>query len=211
MARRRTHPQATKLPRQRRWKQVVTVGVAGVLLLVGGYLLLLTLAPKMNLASAYDTWNRPVEPLAVGENRLYIPSITLNIDYASGGPEVLNDKSWWRYPERGNPVEGGNFILSAHRFELGFTPGETIRKSPFYHFDRISEGDNLYVDYDGVRYQYQVERMFDVEPTAVEIEDPTEEHQLTVYTCDIGGQDVGRDVLVARLVKEDVDPAEPLE
>lgn len=171
---------------------------------------MLTLAPSAHLATTFDKWNRPVESPKVGENRLYIPSITLNIDYAAGGPEVLNDKSWWRYPERGNPEKGGNFILSAHRFEIGFTPDETIRKSPFYHFDRISEGDKVYVDFEGKRYEYIIEKKLSVKPTAVEIENPTEGHQLTIYTCDLGGQDVGREVAIARLSRKDIDPAMPL-
>lgn len=186
--------------------------LAALLMVVGGYILLLTLAPQTQVLSAsFEKWNRPVEPPKVTENRLYIPKIKLNIDYETGGPEVLNEQAWWRHPERGNPVEGGNFILSAHRFELGFTPGETIRKSPFFHLNRMQPGDKVYVDYEGVRYAYEIEKRFDVKPTQVEIEAPSEEHKLTIYTCMLEGQDAGREVLVARQVEKDIDPGKPLE
>lgn len=185
---------------------------ACVLMFTGGYFLLLTLAPQAQVLSAsFEEWNRPVEPPEVGANRLYIPKIKLNIDYEAGGPEVLNEKSWWRYPERGNPVEGGNFILSAHRFELGFTPGQTIRKSPFFHLNRVQPGDKVYVDYEGKRYEYTIEKRFDVKPTQVEIEAPSEEHKLTIYTCMLEGQDAGREVLVAKQTRKDVSPEEGLE
>lgn len=212
MFRKNSRQADTKIRQKRSYLQYAITGFAIVLMFVGGYFLFLTLAPQAQVLSAsFEEWNRPVEPPKVGENRLYIPKIKLNIDYESGGPEVLNEKSWWRYPERGDPVKGGNFILSAHRFELGFTPGQTIRKSPFFHLNRLEEGDRVYVDFEGKRYEYTIEKRFDVKPTQVEIEEPSEEHKLTIYTCMLEGQDAGREVLIAHQTAKDLDPAKELE
>lgn len=212
MFRRKQNRIDTKIRQKRGYAQYLITGLAVVLMLVGGYFLFLTLAPQTQVLSAsFEEWNRPVEPPKVDENRLYIPKIKLNIDYEAGGEEVLNEKAWWRYPERGDPVEGGNFILSAHRFDLGFTPGQTIRKSPFFHLNRLEEGNKVYVDFEGKRYEYTIEKRFDVKPTQVEIEEPTEEHQLTIYTCMLEGQDAGREVLVARQTGKDIDPAKELQ
>lgn len=211
MFQRRSRVEAKIKPKRGIVRFVVPV-LASILMLTGGYFLLLTLAPQTQVLSAsFEEWNRPVDPPEVGANRLYIPKIKLNIDYEAGGPEVLNEKSWWRYPERGDPVSGGNFILSAHRFELGFTPGQTIRKSPFFHLNRLQPDDKVYVDYEGKRYEYTIEKRFDVKPTQVEIEEPSEEHILTIYTCMLEGQDAGREVLIARQTGKDIDPDHKLE
>ena len=203
---------ALKKKKQKRIRSWLLIGLALALLTSGAYLLALTLAPQgQALITSHKNWNRPVEKPKIDQNRLYIPKIKLNIDYLAGGPEVLNERAWWRHPERGNPESGGNFILSAHRFELGFTPGQTIRKSPFYHLHKLQEGDKVYVDFEGTRYEYEIEKRFEVRPSQTEIEAPSEDHKLTIYTCMLEGLEAGREVLVARQTQKDVDPSIELE
>lgn len=185
---------------------------AFLLIAGGGYLasLLLSASPAVPaVVQALDEWNAPVEKPMVGENRIYVPSIKQNIEFKTGGEDTLNNFSWWRHPERGNPVDGGNFILSGHRFSIGLTQAETTRKSPFFNIDHVQPGNHLYVDYEGKRYKYEIVERFQVEPTGVEIEDPVpmndpDQHILTLYTCMIGGADEGRDVLIAKKVADDV-------
>lgn len=201
-----------KTKKQKRIRNWLLAGLALTLLASGLYLLVLASAPQgQAFITSHKKWNRPVEEPKIDQNRLYIPKIKLNIDYLAGGPEVLRESAWWRHPERGNPEIGGNFILSAHRFELGFTPGQTIRKSPFYHLHKLREGDKVYVDFEGTRYEYVIEKRFDVRPSQTEIEAPSEDHKLTIYTCMLQGLEAGREVLVARQTQKGVDPSLELE
>ncbi|MGH7157850.1 MAG: sortase [Candidatus Saccharimonadales bacterium] len=131
-------------------------------------------------------------------NRLLIPKIGVAIPYLTGGPKVLNENAWHRYPEHGNPAKGGNFIVSAHRFKLGLTPGATQRKSPFYHINKLTPGDKIFVDFKGNRYEYEVVRRFTVKPHQTEIEAPSETPKLTLYTCTFKGEHDGREVVEAR-------------
>ena len=79
-------------------------------------------------------------------NRLQISKINLEVPIFTGNSEAVLEKGVWnRWPERGNPVIGGNFILSAHRFEMGFTPSQTRQKSPFYNIHKLKVGDTLRV------------------------------------------------------------------
>lgn len=190
---------------RRRTSRIVTSVLAGVLLLGGLYLLYVTLSPEL-AGRLIDPKNNTTTQLLVrteevipAEPRLYIPKIDINVPYAIGNERVMEHGAWWRQPENGNPKDGGNFVLSAHRFIMGVTPEQTRRQSPFYHINKLVVGDELVVDYEGVRYTYVINKIFAVKPDAVEIERRTDEPQLTLYSCTLGGAADGREVIVARL------------
>ena len=133
--------------------------------------------------------------------RIKLPKIDINLPYSTGGAETMEHGAWWRKPENGNPKDGGNFVLSAHRFIMGLTPQQTLRKSPFYNIDKLTVGDEIIIDYNGVRYNYVISEKQSVKPDAVEIEQRTDQPQLTLYSCTLGGANDGRDVIIAKLKK----------
>lgn len=177
----------------------IILGMSALLLLVAGcYTLALIFSPT--IAPLISPTTIDVHALAQpsnSKNQLIIPKIGLQIAYTSGDESALDRGAWWRYPERGDPSVGGNFIIAAHRFSIQPTPGGTIEKSPFYHIDKLSIGDQVIVDYDGKRYIYEVAKTFDVTPDQTEIEAPSSEAKLTLYSCELGGSDVGRVVVIA--------------
>ena len=73
-------------------------------------------------------------------------------------------------------------------------------KSPFYNIDKMKLGDNIVVDYDGARYAYEITKIFEVKPNQVEIEAPSEEAKLTLYSCELGGSEAGRIVISGKLL-----------
>ena len=160
-----------------------------VVLFGGGYLLVNILSPALQLpfddpkdATAKKlVANQPT----VNQNRLYIPQINLDVAIVEGDDEsALTNGTWHRQPQNGNPVEGGNFVLSANRFSLGLTPAETRAKSPFYHVDQLSEGDQFYVDYAGTRYAYEVASVYAGDQNTSDIESRSDGAKLTLYTYD---------------------------
>ena len=179
--------------------------VLGIGLLVAGLYLLWTATNpliKQQLVDPVDnSTTKLIDDTAnkISANRLYIPKIDINLPYSTGGAETMESGAWWRMPENGNPKDGGNFVLSAHRFIMGLTPEQTWRKSPFYSIDRLDVGDEIIIDYDGQRYTYQISQKYAVTPTAVEIESRTDEPQLTLYSCTLGGASDGREVIIAKL------------
>lgn len=197
----------TRKRRQEKVKSWLVYGLAALCFGAGAYLLVLILSPPILMSPATADWNTLVSDSPdISENRLYIPKLKLNITYKEGWAEVLARNAWHRYPERGNPEKGGNFILAAHRLELGFTPGETRQKSPFYYLNHLEPGDKLYVDFEGVRYEYTVTKRFSVKPDAVEIEEPTEDPVMTLYTCTLKGEKDGREVIRAARTRIGVNP-----
>ncbi len=171
------------------------LAAALVLLAAGAYLLILVAAPAASPVFSV----KPIDPETlqeptVGDNRIIIPKIGVDIEYGEG-EVALDNGAQWRFPERGNPDTGGNFIIAAHRFELAPTPQQTIRKSPFYHIEKLAIGDEIIVDYDGKRYGYTINKTFDVKPTQTEIENADVGDRLTLYSCGLGGASESRVVL----------------
>ena len=179
------------------------MSLALVLIAGGSYTLITVFSPFFRAQLIDPVRNETTQLLAttpeasITEDRLYIPKIDINVPYATGGAETMERGAWWRQPENGNPVDGGNFVLSAHRFIMGLTPQQTIQKSPFYNIDKLRIGDEIIIDYHGKRYTYVISQLFDVKPDAVHIENRTNKPQLTLYSCTLGGAADGRTVFVA--------------
>ena len=193
-------------PATKRRKNYILPIIAAIMIASGVYLLVListplimsqTINPKNNSTSQLISKTKD----KITENRLYIPKIDINLPYTSGGAETMEHGAWWRKPENGNPKDGGNFVLSAHRFIMGLTPQQTLRKSPFYNIDKLAVGDEMVVDYNGARYIYAISEKRSVKPEAIEIEQRTDQPQLTLYSCTLGGANDGRDVIIAKLKK----------
>jgi sortase A len=129
---------------------------------------------------------RPVQ----GQERLYIPK--LNTDVAIVAEDVMESVDTAAQEQSlvsGNPNEGGNYVLAANRFSIGFTPTATKAKSPFYHVGKLSSGDDVYLDYKGVRYAYKVEEI-KVAENITQYESRTDEPRLTLYTSEAAGRQV---------------------
>ncbi len=184
---------------KKRWSWSMGIGVIAVVMMAGGlYLLSLVAAPTIAPLIAMkpiDVKALPAPKPAV--NRIVIPKIGVDIPYGEG-VAALDKGAQWRFPDRGNPEKGGNFIIAAHRFSIQPTPQGTIEKSPFYNIDKLVIGDKIVADYDGDRYAYEITKMFDVKPTQIEIEAPSEESKLTLYSCELGGAEAGRVVILAK-------------
>ena len=192
--------------RQKSWKSYILTIIA-ILMILGGVYLLALIGTPLILSQNINPKDNPTTKLIaktenkITENRLYIPKIDINLPYSTGGAETMERGAWWRKPENGSPKDGGNFVLSAHRFIMGLTPQQTLRKSPFYNIDKLTVGDEIIIDYNGVRYNYVISEKQSVKPDAVEIEQRTDKPQLTLYSCTLGGANDGRDVIIAKLKK----------
>ena len=182
--------------KSRKSKSLLTAIIALSMILAGGYMLFTILTPLFQ-SQFIDTANnsttkRLAQTQTITENRLYIPKIDINLPYLAGPASVMEHGAWWRKPENGNPKDGGNFVLSAHRFIMGMTPQQTLRKSPFYNINRLDIGDKIIVDYDGERYGYEINNIFDVQATQTEIEASSTEAKLTLYSCELGGAETAK-------------------
>lgn len=178
-----------------------------VVLCIGLYLLALTVAPiqkpkplkSLPPVLAGEETDPRDQTRKIPKNRIIIPKISADYRIFTGEDWALNLGVWHRFPDRGDPERGGNFILSAHRFKLDWTPQKTRALSPFYHIDKLTVGDEIIIDFKGKRYTYKVTKIHQVAPTQVEIEAPTDEARMTLYSCTLKGAADGRLVVEATL------------
>lgn len=176
--------------------------VFGALLVgIGIYGIVLSIAPFALPIDSASVEAALQKTPAVGENRLYIAKIGVNvpINEVIGGNDTkaLLDGAAHRAPESGNPKDGGNFVLAAHRFTFGITPRNVVQQSPFLHIEKLTIGDAIYVDWAGKRYNYKVHSTGNVAPTQTEIEQRTASPILTMYSCGLAGERDNRLVVVA--------------
>lgn len=171
--------------------------VAALMFGAGAYLFVLLQSPEI-IPQASASPDEEKVLIGKNENFIKIERINLLVPFYTGDSELTLEKgAWHRYPERGDPEKGGNFILSAHRFKLGLTPNETKERSPFYHLDKLQDKDTVDIYYKGQWYSYQIKKMYSVKPNAVEIEAPSDEAKLTIYSCTLAGSADGRVVIEA--------------
>lgn len=131
------------------------------------------------------------------ENRIVIPSIQVNEPIAEGSNIwVINEGGTWRRPNTGNPLEDNNTVIVGHRFY-----GNNV--STFYHLDKVLPGQILALYWEGQEILYEVTETKVVDATAVEIEAPTTEKQLTIYTCTPIWTAVDRLVVIAKPIETD--------
>lgn len=184
--------------KSRRWMQIGSLVLACAMIGAGAYLAWLLIAPKVPaLAGKSEIDLNTADDATDTRDRIQIEKINLEVPFFTGGPEELEKGSWHRFPDRGDPEQGGNFILSAHRFTIGTTPAETKKRSPFYNLDKLNVGDTLRIFFKGKWYNYTITKKYDVKPNQTEIEAPSETSKLTLYSCSLGGSSDGRIVLEA--------------
>lgn len=126
-------------------------------------------------------------------NRAYIPKINVDVPIQSlEGDErlALEKGAIHRSASSGNPRDGGNYVVVGNRFNLSLTPQQTKAQSPFYYLNKLAAGDDIFVDYEGVRYAYEVADRKTVPAASEEIEARTEDDRLTLYASSANGHEV---------------------
>jgi sortase A len=120
--------------------------------------------------------NKPPEVIPK-DNTLVIPRLSMQETIFDGPTAATLNKGVWRRPQTSTPDRGSNTVLVGHRFT--YTDPEAV----FYHLDKVQTGDDIIVYWQQKKYVYKVDKILIVPPTDIEIENPTNEPLLTVYTC----------------------------
>lgn len=147
-----------------------------------------------NLAKAVGSDSDSPAP---DDNRLVIPGIGLNEPIYEGNfISVINNGGTWHRPNTVAPDESGNSVIVGHRFY-----GSQV--STFYHLDKIEKGEPLAVYWEGQEVVYTVTEKKIVEATETSVEAPTNNRQLTLYTCHPLWTSSQRLVIIAQPITED--------
>jgi len=193
-----SHQAPSMKPRKK--KGNLPLVLAGIfILLLGLYVIYLLSFPKITKKPASEIKQALKETPQEDKNTIFIPSVGVQVGIEQGDINVLDKGlAWHRIPNQGDPIKGGNMIITGHSFVWGYRSDEVKKKSIFYDLKNSKVGDEVVVNWEGKQYKYKISKLKTVKPNAIEIEDQTSEPQLTIYTCTIGGAADGRVVIIAK-------------
>lgn len=126
-----------------------------------------------------------------------IPKLGVEDATVSIGGNELSD-SLIQYPGTALPGKIGNAVIFGHSIlPQYFNPDNYL--SIFSTLFKLEEGDNVTVSYDGITYTYQVENMFEVRPTDIQIlEQSRSGSYLSLVTCSPPGHPLKPKRLIVR-------------
>lgn len=110
-------------------------------------------------------------------NWIVIPKMGVDAAIYEGGAEMLN-RGVWHLPRTSTPDQGGNTVLSAHRWLY-----EPPDPRTFWDIDKMEVGDEVYVKWQDKEYTYRVISTEVVTPDRVDILLPTDKPTLTFFSC----------------------------
>jgi LPXTG-site transpeptidase (sortase) family protein len=154
----------------------------------------------------------PNESSAVGpENKIIIPKLNVEVPVVYGAASIEEkdiqkelESGVVHYPITEKPGELGNAVIVGHSSNNILNKGKY--KFAFLMLKKLSEGDTLYVHYNGTRYVYSVYETKIVEATDVGVLDNTDRPAIvTLITCDPPGTSLKR--LIVRAVQISPEPS----
>jgi sortase A len=125
--------------------------------------------------------------------RIQIAKIGVDKPIVQGDDWDQLKKGVGQHPGTAIPGQQGNLVLSAHNDIFG---------EIFRHLDRLVAGDEFIVSTERTAYTYVIREIRIVEPTAVEVMEPTEHASATLISCYPYQINTQRIVVVADLVNE---------
>ncbi len=134
-------------------------------------------------------------------NTYYISIPKLNIDSATVEVGSLDLKhSLIQYPQTALPGQFGNSVIFGHSvLPQFFNPKSYL--TIFSTLYRLKQGDEIFVDFDQIRYKFLVEEMYEVQPTDLSVlEQRFDGRYLTLITCSPPGTYLRRLIVKTRIV-----------
>jgi LPXTG-site transpeptidase (sortase) family protein len=134
------------------------------------------------------------------DNRIVIPSISVDMPIVEGLNESVLKLGIWHRPQTGTPGNG-NMVLTGHRVGYAFLPEDVKNSTSFYHLDKLEEGQYVIIYWEGVEYDYEVYKTEIVERNELSIEKQDGTERLTLYTCHPIGERSHRLVVYAKRIE----------
>lgn len=122
---------------------------------------------------------------------MVIPKINVKVLVAEGTEDEKLKYYVGHFENTALPGEKGNFAVAGHR--------NSIYNEMFRDVNQLEAGDDIIVRTAKGEFTYKVKEQKVIEPTDVDILDPTDDSTVTLVTCTIGGKQ--RLVVIGELEK----------
>lgn len=127
---------------------------------------------------------------------LVVPRLRLVQPIREGDSLDVLDSQYgvWRDNRSEDHPDKGNIVIAGHRLRYSW-----LNSSTFYHIDKIQEGDDIHLFWDGREYIYTVTQLEEVQPDAVDVLRNSGTQELTLYTCSPLGDNARRFIMHTQL------------
>ncbi len=154
------------------------------------------------VADGHTDQNPSLLPKSENNNSMYkisIPKLKIHDAVVEIGSMDLK-KSLIQYPQTSLPGQLGNGVVFGHSvLPQFFNPKSYL--TIFSTLYRLKQGDEIFIDYDNIRYRYLVEEMYEVQPTDLSVlEQRFDGRYFTFITCSPPGTYLRRLVIKTRIV-----------
>lgn len=141
-----------------------------------------------------------VSPSKITHYTLSIPKLGIKeATVEIGGKDLM--KSLIQYPGTALPGQYGNTVIYGHSVLPQFFDPKNY-KTIFSTLPTLEEGDEIFINFDGIDYLYKVTSMFEVSPDEIAVlEQRFDGEYLSLITCVPPGTYLRRLVVRAHLVK----------
>lgn len=178
------------------------------------------MAPGENVASEIESIDPTVSNIISKDPKVIIPKLNVNapivfdVDPNDTMSAMDNGVAHFRVPGASAfPGEIGNFVISGH------SSGDIYETNPyrfiFSGLERLTDGDLIYINYEGTRYTYSVIKRQVVAPSNVAALDmQTDKPLITLITCTPLGTSKNRLLVTGEQISpsyEDADESEDYE
>jgi sortase A len=143
--------------------------------------------------------------IMVGDNgagtyQISIPKLKVDNAIVTVGSLDLK-KSLIQYPQTALPGQLGSPVIFGHSvLPQFFNPKSYL--TIFSTLYKLKTGDEIFIDYDNIRYRYLVEEMYEVSPNDLSVlEQRFDGRYLTLITCSPPGTYLRRLIIKARIVE----------
>lgn len=152
-------------------------------------------------------------PQRICDNYIYIPKIRVAapiVRPTSTSEEAINQgllQGVVKYPGTAEPGERGNTFLTGHSSYYWWV--QTEFRNVFTLEPELTDGDEIIIYHNGIRYSYKVFATFEVVPTETSVLDQTPRPIVTLSTCVPVGTSYHRKIVQANQVSPDPNSARP--
>jgi len=160
-------------------------------------------------ASNWFVGSERVKEISIGEDinsyKITIPKLGISDAIVKIGGEDLSE-NLIHFGGTNEPGKIGNAVVFGHSIlPQFFDPDDYL--AIFSTLPTLEEGDEIFVDYDGISFKYEVIKMYEVLPTEVDVLDqPTDNSYISLITCVPPGHPLKprRLVVRAKIVPPDI-------
>jgi LPXTG-site transpeptidase (sortase) family protein len=155
-----------------------------IIILISLLFILLPILPRVFYNVEHFTVKRNVDQTKILESekipdgrRLVIHLIDVDSQIVEGDEVGVLDNQEGVWLQAGQ-VGTTSVVIAGHRFKY-LPPNRTT----LYNLDKLKNGDALAIYWDGVKYLYTVDSIFEVSKDDISILNPTNDGALIIYTC----------------------------